>query len=103
MVNIKFVSADGSAVDVEGEVGSTLMECAVEHMIPEIEGQCGGGCACATCHCYPREEWADKLETMNEFEEMTLLAGAAEVKPLSRLACQIQLSEELSGMVVDLP
>lgn len=103
MVKITFVSSNGNSVEVEGEVGRTLMECAVEHMIPEIEGQCGGGCACGTCHCYPREEWVGKLKPMDPIEEVTLQAGMAEIKETSRLACQIDLTEEMSGIVVDLP
>ncbi|BFM18055.1 2Fe-2S iron-sulfur cluster-binding protein [Maricurvus nonylphenolicus] len=103
MVKVTFVSADGSSVDVEGEVGRSVMECAVENMIPEIEAQCGGAGACATCHCYPREEWMDKLSPKGDFEEMTLQGGLAEVKQNSRLACQVLLTEENSGMIIDLP
>ena len=73
MIKVTFVSSNGDTVDVESEAGSTLLDCALEHMIPEIEGQCGGSCACATCHCYPREEWTDKLTPKGEFEEMTLV------------------------------
>lgn len=103
MVKVRFVSADGSAVEVAGRAGDTLMECALENMIPEIEGLCGGSCACATCHCYPRDEWQGKLPHRAEFELSTLEGGLAEVKQSSRLACQIVLSEQLSGLVVDLP
>lgn len=103
MVKVTFVSADGSSVDVEAPVGATLMECAVDNMIPEIEGQCGGACACGTCHCYLREEWVAKVEPKNDFEEVTLEGGLAEIKENSRLACQVVLTEELSGIVVDLP
>lgn len=103
MVKVRFVSADGSAVDAEGRSGDTLMECALENMIPEIEGLCGGSCACATCHCYPRDEWQGRLSPRDDFELATLQGGQAEVKQSSRLACQIVLSEQLSGLVVDLP
>ncbi|MEM8563935.1 MAG: hypothetical protein AAGF57_16975, partial [Pseudomonadota bacterium] len=103
MIKITFVSADGNHIEVDGEVGRTLMEIAIDNMIPEIEGQCGGGCACATCHCYPRQKWADKLRPMDAMEELTLDSGLAEIRPTSRLACQIDLNEDMSGMVVDLP
>ncbi|MEM6582155.1 MAG: 2Fe-2S iron-sulfur cluster-binding protein [Pseudomonadota bacterium] len=103
MIKITFVSAAGDQLEVEAEPGRTLMEVAVENMVPEIEGQCGGGCACASCHCYPRLEWSKKLRPMDAMEELTLESGLVEIKPNSRLACQIDMSEELSGMVVDLP
>jgi 2Fe-2S ferredoxin len=103
MIKVKFVTADGSAIEAEAKPGSTLMECATEYMIAEIEAQCGGGCACGTCHCYPRQEWLDKLPSMTALEECTLESGMAEVRPNSRLACQIELTEELSGLVIDLP
>ena len=103
MLKVIFVSANGDSVEVEAEPGRTLMEVAVENMIAEIEGQCGGGCACATCHCYPREEWLDKLGPMDPMEELTLDAGMAEIRPTSRLACQIDLTQEMSGLVIDLP
>jgi ferredoxin, 2Fe-2S len=103
MITITFVSADGESKTVQFPAGQTLMECAVEHMISEIEVQCGGGCACATCHCYPREQWTDKLPEMDAIEECVLQGGTAPVKPTSRLSCQIELTQSLSGLVVDLP
>tara|TARA_B100000446_G_scaffold43159_1_gene38970 strand:+ start:253 stop:606 length:354 start_codon:yes stop_codon:yes gene_type:complete len=103
MVKVTFVSADGTSVEVEGEEGRSLMECAIDNMIPEIEGQCGGGGACATCHCYPREEWSESLSPKGDFEEATLEGGLSEVKPNSRLACQIFLSAENNGLIIDLP
>ncbi|CAA0111240.1 Putidaredoxin [Zhongshania aliphaticivorans] len=103
MVKVTFVSVDGRVIEAECEAGRTLMECATDNMIAEIEAQCGGGCACGTCHCYPREEWLKKIPAMDDLEECTLEGGMAEVKPTSRLACQIILTEEMSGLVVDLP
>jgi 2Fe-2S ferredoxin len=103
MVKVKFVSASGGVIDAECSSGCTLMECASNHMVAEIEAQCGGGCACGTCHCYPRIEWLDKLPPMEDIEACTLEGGMAEIRPTSRLACQIELTEELSGLIIDLP
>lgn len=103
MVKVKFVSASGGVIDAECSSGCTLMECASNYMVAEIEAQCGGGCACGTCHCYPRIEWLDKLPPMEDIEACTLEDGMAEIRPTSRLACQIELTEELSGLIIDLP
>lgn len=103
MVKVTFVSTDGSVIQAESRIGCTLMECATENMVSEIEAQCGGGCACGTCHCYPREEWLVKLPPREDLEECTLECGDAELRSNSRLACQIVLTEDLSGLVIDLP
>ena len=102
MVKITFIDTAGTARTVEGEVGSTVMETARRNDIPEIAAECGGACACATCHVYVAEEWTDKTGKASQMEE-DMLDFAFEVRPNSRLSCQIKVSEELDGLVVTTP
>jgi ferredoxin, 2Fe-2S len=102
MVKITFIDSDGTARTVEGEVGSTLMETAINNGVPGIEAECGGACACSTCHVYVEEAWREKVGAPSPMEE-DMLDFAYGVQPNSRLSCQIKVSEEFEGLVVRTP
>jgi 2Fe-2S ferredoxin len=80
MTKVTYIDASGQSRTVDAQVGSTVMETALRNSIPGIEAECGGACACATCHVY-----------------------VAPVRPNSRLSCQIKVSEALDGLVVTTP
>lgn len=102
MARIVFVQKDGSQQEVEGGIGMTIMEVAVKNMVPGIDADCGGACACATCHVYVDPKWNDLLEGRQEMEE-DMLDFAFDVRPNSRLSCQIKITEALDGLVVHVP
>ena len=102
MPKITFIDQDGISRDVEAKAGSTIMEAAVQNMIPGIDADCGGACACATCHVYVADEWAKKLKPKDDMEE-SMLDFAEEVQEHSRLSCQILVTDELDGIVVTTP
>ena len=102
MPKITFIDQDGTSRDVEAKAGSTIMEAAVQNMIPGIDADCGGACACATCHVYVAGEWAKKLKPKDDMEE-SMLDFAEEVQEHSRLSCQILVTDELDGIVVTTP
>jgi ferredoxin, 2Fe-2S len=102
MVKITFIDADGTPRRVEGEPGSTVMETAIQHGVPGIEAECGGACACSTCHVYIDEAWREKVGEPSPME-VDMLDFAYGVQPNSRLSCQIKVSEELDGLTVRTP
>jgi ferredoxin, 2Fe-2S len=102
MVKIIFIDVGGTARSVDGEVGSTVMETAIKHGVPGIEAECGGACACSTCHVYIDEEWRDRVGGPSPMEE-DMLDFAFEVQPNSRLSCQIKVADELDGLTVRTP
>ncbi len=102
MPKITFIPYRQEEIIVEAEVGSTVMEAAVRNGVPGIEAECGGACACATCHVYVDEAWAGKVGTPQPMEE-DMLDFAWEVKSTSRLSCQMKVSEDLDGLVVHVP
>lgn len=102
MINIKFISHDGQSCEVYAETGSTLMDTAIYHGVTGIVADCGGACSCATCHVYIDPQWAGRLPAPDE-AELTLLEFAVEPEEHSRLSCQIELTENLDGMVVRTP
>ena len=102
MPKINFVDSDGTNREVETKNGTSVMEAAVQNMIPGIDADCGGACACATCHVYVADEWINKLPNKDDSEE-DMLDFAFEVKESSRLSCQITVSDELEGLVVKMP
>ncbi len=102
MALIKFFEADGVEIEVDVPNGDTLMEGARFNGVEGILAECGGSCACATCHCYIDEAWFDKLPPMQDLERGTL-AAVRQPQPNSRLSCQIWASDELDGLVVYLP
>jgi 2Fe-2S ferredoxin len=102
MVKINFIDVGGTARSVDGEVGSTVMETAIKNGVPGIEAECGGACACSTCHVYIDEEWRDRVGGPSPMEE-DMLDFAFEVQPNSRLSCQIKVADELDGLTVRTP
>ena len=102
MTSVTFIDAQGAARIVAADDGATLMETAVRNAIPGIEAECGGACACATCHVYVDEGWQDRLPPPQSMEE-DMLDFAYDVRPNSRLACQIRIRPELDGLVVTTP
>ena len=102
MVKITFIDSGGTARTIEAEAGSTVMEAAIKSGVPEIEAECGGACACSTCHVYVDEAWREKVGEISPMEE-DMLDFAFEVRPNSRLSCQIKVQDELDGLVVSTP
>jgi len=102
MPKITFTDSSGNARTVEAEIGSTVMETAIRNNIPGIEAECGGACACATCHVYVDEAWREKVGGPSPMEEDMLDFGY-DVRPNSRLSCQIKVTDELDGLVVSTP
>ncbi|MEM7301112.1 MAG: 2Fe-2S iron-sulfur cluster-binding protein [Pseudomonadota bacterium] len=102
MAKITYIDFDGKEHVVEAENGSTVMENAIKNAIPGIEAECGGACACATCHVYVDAAWMEKAGSAEAMEE-DMLDFAYEVGEGSRLSCQIKVSDELDGLVVRVP
>ncbi len=102
MTKITFVEHNGKEHTVDVENDMTLMEAAVKNMVPGIDADCGGACACATCHVYVEPDWVEKTGDREETEE-DMLDFAFDVQENSRLSCQIKISEALDGLVVKLP
>jgi 2Fe-2S ferredoxin len=102
MARITFIGPDGARYDVEASNGSTVMENAIRNNVPGIEAECGGACACATCHVYVAEEWRAVTGEPEPMEE-DMLDFAYDVRPSSRLSCQIRVSDALDGLVVTVP
>jgi ferredoxin, 2Fe-2S len=102
MVKITFVQPDGSQQVVDADPGMTVMEAAKKHDVPGIEAECGGACACATCHVYVEEDWRERVGEPSPMEEDMLDFGY-DVRPSSRLSCQIKVTDELDGLVVRVP
>ncbi len=102
MPKITFISHEGEKRQVEAENGISVMENAVKNNIPGIDADCGGACACATCHVYVDEAWREKVGKRAEMEE-DMLDFAFDVRENSRLSCQIEVRDELDGLIVRTP
>jgi 2Fe-2S ferredoxin len=102
MVKITFIDAAGQSRIVEAEEGSTVMETAIRNDVSGIEAECGGACACATCHVYVDDSWVEKLPKAESMEE-DMLDFAYDVRPTSRLSCQIRVTAEIDGLVLHTP
>ena len=102
MAKIKYIEFNGNEHEIEVSNGLTVMEGAIKNKIPGIDADCGGACACATCHVYVDNKWLEKLSPKDDSEE-DMLDFAFEVKSNSRLSCQITVSDELDGLVVNMP
>ncbi|MEJ2120175.1 MAG: ferredoxin family 2Fe-2S iron-sulfur cluster binding protein [Alphaproteobacteria bacterium] len=101
MPKVTFIERDGTQRVLDVRAGQTLLEIAHEHDI-DIEGACEGAMACSTCHVIVDEAWIDRLPDPSEDEE-DMLDLAAGLKATSRLGCQIEMTDELDGLVVQLP
>ena len=99
MPKIIYITTDGERHEVEVESGYSVMEGAINNDIDGIVAECGGACACATCHSYVDEAWLDKIPPMDDME-YSMLDAAYERKDNSRLTCQIEVNDSLDGMVI---
>ena len=102
MAKVTYVENSGNSHTIDIANGLSVMEGAVQNDIPGIDADCGGGMACATCHVYVEEEWLDKL-TKKEDGEEDMLDMAYDPKKNSRLSCQLIVSDELDGLIVNIP
>lgn len=102
MPTITFIDYEGNETIVDGELDQSVMIAATENDVPGIDADCGGACACATCHVYVHEEWLDVVGQRNESED-DLLKFANNVEDNSRLSCQMDIDESFDGLVVTTP
>ena len=102
MPKVIFIDFEGSQQTVDAEVDQSLMEVAVSNDVSGIDADCGGACACATCHVYIDQNWITKVGEPEEIET-EMLSVAEEVRENSRLSCQIMLTEEMDGLIVITP
>ena len=102
MPKITYVDSTGKERTVEGKNGMTVMETAIKHNVPGIDADCGGACACATCHVYVDAAFADKVGKPSAMEQ-SMLDFAENVKENSRLSCQIKIRDDLDGLRVTTP
>ena len=102
MTKITYIENSGKSHTINVANGLTVMEGAVQNNIPGIDADCGGSMACATCHVYVKEEWFDKIPKKEDGEE-DMLDMAFEPKMNSRLSCQLVVSNELDGLIVNIP
>jgi 2Fe-2S ferredoxin len=102
MVKITYISHDGQECVVDVEPGLSVMEGARKNGVPGIDADCGGCCACGTCHVYVEENWRDRLSAKKEDEE-AMLDYAERAAPSSRLSCQIKVTEDMEGLIVRTP
>jgi 2Fe-2S ferredoxin len=102
MPKITFIEHDGTERTVEADAGRSVMQAATDHLVPGILADCGGNCACATCHVYVDESWRARLTPPSK-EEREMIDCALHVQENSRLSCQIPVTAELDGLVIRLP
>ena len=102
MPKITYIAQDGSSRVIEAPVGGTVMESALDNDVDGIVAVCGGSCSCSTCHVYIDEAWIEAVGPRHVEEDFVLEQGI-DVRPNSRLSCQIDVTEALDGLVVHLP
>ena len=102
MPTITFIQADGNSQEVNAEIGSSLMQAAVDNVVEGILAECGGSCSCATCHCYIEKSWVDKVVPASEMEK-DLLDCVTDPEDNSRLSCQVIITDAHDGLMVHLP
>jgi len=102
MPKITFIQFDGTETSIDAEIGTTVMNTALDNLIPGIDADCGGECSCATCHVLVDESWMEKVGQPNESEE-SMLDLNPDRATNSRLSCQINVSDDLDGLIVNLP
>ncbi len=103
MPKVIYVGDTGQETSVDAPVGESVMSAAVKNGVPGIVGECGGNASCATCHVWVREEFMPLLEEIGDTEEDLLDMGVSDRRSTSRLSCQITVTTELDGLVVDVP
>jgi len=102
MAKITYIEFDGTEHTIDVANGLTVMEGAVKNMVPGIDADCGGACACATCHVYVEDEWLGKLPQPDALED-GMLDCVIDRRPNSRLSCQIRVRDEIDGITVHVP
>ncbi len=102
MATVTYISHDGTRKDVDVKVGQSIKDGAMNNLIPGIFAECGGACACATCHVYIADDWADKVGSAEDIEK-DMLDFAEDVKETSRLSCQVDMLDEWDGLIVHIP
>ena len=102
MTKITYIESNGKSHQIDVANGLTVMEGAIQNNIPGIDADCGGSMACATCHVYVKEDWFNRLPKKENGEE-DMIDMAYEPNKFSRLSCQITVSDEIDGLVVQLP
>ncbi|QND72887.1 2Fe-2S iron-sulfur cluster-binding protein [Tardiphaga robiniae] len=103
MAKITFIASNGSTHSVETPVGVSIMKAAVDNGLDGIVAECGGSLACATCHVYVSPEFANRISPASGIENDLLDCTASERLPNSRLSCQIRMSDDIDGIVVEIP
>jgi len=102
VAKIIFIDHDGERREIQAKNGNSVMQSALDEDIPGIDADCGGGCACATCHVYVDDAFVEKLEAASELE-VEMLDFAEDTNKNSRLSCQIVVSDDLDGLIVTTP
>ena len=102
MPRVTFIEFNGTEHTVDANSGESLMLAAVNNGVPGIDADCGGACACGTCHCFIAEDWSELAGTADPMEE-SMLSMRPDRTEASRLSCQIQVSDAMEGMVIRLP
>lgn len=102
MPKVIYIDHNDNETEVEVENGANLMQAALDNMVSGILGECGGDCACATCHVFVDPKWQEAIEAPSELEE-DLLDGLIDPQPNSRLSCQLIMEDKLDGIVLRLP
>lgn len=102
MTTLYFQTAEGETIELQAKDGASVMEAAVAANVPGIDAECGGACACATCHVYVDEAWTERLPTKTELE-IKMLDFAVMVKPTSRLSCRLIVGPEIDGLSMSIP
>jgi 2Fe-2S ferredoxin len=102
MPKISFIAHDGTEHVAKAEPSLSVMKVAINNMVPGIDADCGGACACATCHVYVDPAWIDRTGAPDDMEQ-AMLEYVAEPEPTSRLSCQIVVTADMDGLVVRLP
>tara|TARA_R110000850_G_scaffold276258_1_gene417891 strand:+ start:13001 stop:13321 length:321 start_codon:yes stop_codon:yes gene_type:complete len=99
---LTFIEHDGTSHAVEAEVGQSIMQAALNAMVPGIQADCGGACSCATCHAFLEDDWMNAVPAAQD-SELDMLEFAAERQETSRLTCQLTVQDSMDGMVLRLP
>ena len=100
--SVTFVQFSGETKTVDGDNGDSVMKIALDNLVPGIDADCGGECSCATCHVLIESEWMSRVGTADD-QENAMLDLNPDREPNSRLSCQIAVTDELNGLVVNLP
>lgn len=102
MPTITFIEHNGTRHLVDASVGTSLMQVAMDNLVPGLIADCGGNATCATCHCYVDVEWVTKVPQADDME-IAMIDCAMHTQDNSRLSCQIKITDDLHGLVVRLP